>query len=284
MVLKKLISLLRMTHWSKAIFVLLGVIYADNPSYWPKALLAAFAFCLIASAVYIYNDIHDREEDRLHPQKSQRPLASEEISPVFAIHVLIFLLIGGLGLAFLVSSELALILALYLLINLLYNHGLRNLPIMDVVCIAFGFMLRILAGTVGIGLPVTWWLMLAATFVSLLIALSKRQLEFNLALPHLTRAVLRKYHPRMLRVLINTTAMACFLTYLFYTIYSRDQLFYFLLTLTFAAFVLGRFAWLTTKPSSSDDPIAVFFSDKLSCLNLICFFILTLMALYGGSP
>ncbi|MCP0913575.1 MULTISPECIES: decaprenyl-phosphate phosphoribosyltransferase [Legionella] len=277
--LKKLFSLLRVNHWSKSIFVLLGVLYADTPGYWLEALLAAFCFCLIASAVYIYNDLQDIEEDRLHPHKQNRPLASMEVSAGFAITVLVVLLLTGLILAFTVSTTLTALLGIYLLINLLYNHWFRNIPIIDVICITLGFILRILAGTVGIGLPITWWLAITATLLSFLIALCKRRLEMQLGLAEVSRAVLARYHPPLLDFLINITAMGTFLAYLSYVLYTHHHSFYFLLTIPFAAFGLWRFLMLITVEKNVDDPVFIFFHDTLSRLNLLFFFMLTVAGL-----
>ncbi|HHF7343634.1 TPA: decaprenyl-phosphate phosphoribosyltransferase [Legionella feeleii] len=278
--IKQFFMLLRFSHWSKAAFVLLGVFYSGSLEYLPDALLAAFSFCLIASAVYIYNDIQDREEDRLHPQKCRRPLASGNVSLPFASSILAILLVGGLLLAGLISINLAALLGLYLLINLAYNHALKNLPILDVLCIASGFMLRVLAGTIGIGLPISWWLTLTATLISLFIALCKRRLEKQLDLTYTTREVLKKYSPRLLDYMINGTAFCCFVAYLLYTIYARDESFYFLLTIPFAAIGLWRFAWVTRRSSDNDDPVSLFLSDNLSRFNSLCFLILTLIALF----
>lgn len=278
--IKQFFMLLRFSHWSKAAFVLLGVFYSGSLEYLPEALLAAFAFCLIASAVYIYNDLQDREEDRLHPQKCHRPLASGNISLSFALTMLAILLVGGLLLAWSISSNLAALLGLYLLINLVYNHWLKNLPVLDVLCIASGFMLRVLAGTIGIGLPISWWLTLTATLISLFIALCKRRLEKQLDLAYATRVVLKKYSPRLLDYMITGTAFGCFVAYLLYTIYARDESFYFLLTIPFAAIGLWRFARVTTRNSDNDDPVSLFLSDNLSRFNLLCFLILTLIALF----
>ncbi|KTD25711.1 4-hydroxybenzoate octaprenyltransferase [Legionella lansingensis] len=277
--IKQCIKLLRLSHWTKAAFVLLGVFYAGSLQYLPNALLAALAFCLIASAVYIYNDIQDIEEDQLHPKKRYRPLASGEISLDFAVSMLAILLLTGFILAWLISSNLAALLGIYLLINLAYNHVLKNVPILDVLCIASGFLLRVLAGTIGIDLPISWWLAFTATLISLFIALCKRRLEKQLGLRSATRAVLRKYSPHLLDNLITITAIASFVTYLFYTIYARDESFYFLLTLPFAAIGLWRFAWLTTRNSDNDDPVSIFFRDNLSRFNLLCFLTLTVIAL-----
>ncbi|MBL7479786.1 decaprenyl-phosphate phosphoribosyltransferase [Legionella bononiensis] len=271
--------LLRVSHWSKSVFVMLGFIYTPVPGYLVPALLASLAFCLISSAVYIYNDIQDRDEDSLHPYKCHRPLASDQITVSDAIFMLFLLLVTGLVLGVLISKQLAIILTIYLLINLAYNHVLKLIPILDVACIAMGFMLRVLAGTVGIGVAISGWLIVAATLLSLFIALNKRQLEMHLGLKNSTRTVLRKYNPDLLQQLIVGTGLACFVTYLFYTVYARGESFFFILTLPFAAIALWRFAWLSNQNVENDDPVNVFLGDRLSRLNLYCFVILTFMAL-----
>ena len=271
--------LLRISQWSKGVFVMLGFFYSPASGYFTSALLASLAFCLIASAVYIYNDIQDRSEDSLHPHKCHRPIASDNVTVSEAIFMLFLLLIAGLTLGWFISKQLAIILCVYLVVNLAYNHLLKLIPIFDVACIATGFMLRVLAGTIGIGLPISGWLTISATLLSLFIALNKRRLEMQLGLKHSTRKVLKKYHPTLLYWLIGSTGIACFITYLFYTIYARDESFYFILTLPFAAFALWRFSWLSTQEIDNDDPVNVFVGDRLSRINLYCFAVLTLMAL-----
>lgn len=277
--LKNYVQLLRVTHWSKSIFVLLGVFYAHSQVYIIPALLAALAFCLISSAVYIYNDIEDRSEDKDHPHKSKRPLVSGKISLTNAVCLLFLLLVAGLVLGWVVSRQLAFILCVYLVVNIAYNHLLKFFPIIDVTCIAVGFMLRVLAGTIGIGLPISLWLTVTATLLSLFIALNKRQLEIQLGAQYATRRVLKKYHPQLLHWFILASGVFCFITYLLYIIYAREESFYFALTIPFAAIALWRFAWLSAQNVENDDPVLIFLQDRLSRFNLYCFIIFTLMAL-----
>jgi hypothetical protein len=141
--------------------------------------------------------------------------------------------------------------------------------------------LRVLAGTIGIGLPISWWLTLVATLISLFIALCKRRLEKQLGVQYSTRMVLKKYSFASLDQMIIGVAFLSFLCYLFYTLLARDQSFYFLLTLPFAAFGLWRFVHLAMgNESDNDDPIYLFVSDNLSRFNLFCFVILTLIAVF----
>lgn len=272
-------SLLRVSHWSKSIFVFLGFFYTSLPGYLVPAVLAALSFCLISSAVYIYNDILDKAEDRLHPYKQNRALVSQQVSLIDAIFMQIILLITGLTLGWLISKQLLFILIIYLVVNALYNHGLKLIPVLDVSCIAIGFLLRVLAGTIGIGLPISLWLIVSATLLSLFIALNKRRLEIQLGLKNTTRRVLKRYHPLFLDQLIAGTGIACFLTYILYIVYARDEAFYFMLTLPFAAIALWRLSWLSTQNVDNDDPVHVFIWDRLSRINLWCFAVFTFMAL-----
>ena len=277
--LAKYLLLLRVPHWSKSVFVMLGFFYTPVPGYFVPALLASIAFCLISSAVYIYNDIQDRTEDSLHPYKCFRPIASDDIAVSEAIFLLFLLLVSGLVLGWVVSKILVFILTVYLMVNLAYNHLLKLLPVFDVLCISLGFMLRVFAGTIGIGVTISNWLIVAATLLSLFIALNKRRLEMQLGLKHSTRKVLKRYNPIYLHWLIVGTGVASFFTYLFYTIYARAESFFFILTLPFVAIALWRFAWLSAQDVENDDPVAVFLSDRLSRINLYCFVILSFMAL-----
>lgn len=277
--IKNYFLLLRVSHWSKALFVMLGCFYSSLPGYLISAVLASLAFCLMASAVYIYNDIEDRSEDRLHPHKCYRPLACSRVSVVEAMLVMFALFLSSMLLGLVVSKPLLFILTVYLLMNLAYNHGLKRIPVLDVACIALGFMLRVLAGTIGIGLPLSIWLTFEATLLSLFIALNKRRLEMHLGLQHSTRYVLKKYHPKYLQACVVVTGVAVFITYLLYVIYAREASFYFVLTLPFSAFALWRFDWLSSRGMPHDDPVFVFLNDSLSCLNFMCFAVLTGWAL-----
>lgn len=277
--LNNFFALLRIPQWSKAIFVMVGFFYSQESGFFVPVLLASLAFCFISSAVYIYNDIQDRSEDRVHPHKCTRPIASDKVNLRQAVAILFFLLITGLILGWSISRPLVLILAAYLIINLGYNHFFKLIPILDVVCIAAGFMLRVLAGTTGVGLPMSRWLLVAATMLSLFIAFNKRRLEINLGLSHPTRQVLKKYHPVVLQRLIIGSGALCFCIYLLYVVYAREESFYFLITLPFAAIALWRFAWLSGQNVADDDPVNVFLADRLSRLNFWCLAILTFLAL-----
>ncbi|PJD96942.1 MAG: decaprenyl-phosphate phosphoribosyltransferase [Legionella sp.] len=277
--LSQYFSLLRISHWSKSVFVFLGFFYTPLSGYFIPAVFAALSFCLISSAVYIYNDLYDREEDLAHPLKKKRPLTSGSVSVYEALGLMCLLLVVGLFLGALISKALAWILVGYLLVNWSYNQLLKIIPVVDVLCIAVGFLLRVLAGTLGIGLSISVWLIVTATLLSLFIALNKRRLELRLNLKQNTRKVLKRYSPDVLNRLITGTGCSCFIIYFSYVIFIKEQSFYFILTLPFAAFALWRFAWLTMQKVVTDDPVDLFLHDNLSRFNLWCFAVLTFMAL-----
>lgn len=273
--LLQLIHLLRLKHWMKSSFVLIGLIYSGSLNILPVALFAALAFSLLSSAIYIYNDVQDRDADRAHPKKRYRPLASEAISVKMAYQLLFILLIASFGIAVEISLQLTSILLVYLSLNFFYNHWGKKIRGIDVLCIASGFMLRVLAGTIGIGIPISQWLIAAATLVSLFLALSKRCLEKQLGLQVETRLVLKKYNQTMLNIAFILTGLMSLVVYFIYIVFVKNNSFYFLLTLPLALVGLSRFIWLTMHEHQQDDPISLFMHDRLSCFNFVFFIILT---------
>ena len=157
-----LITLFRLHHWIKNLFLFIPIYFAGELLNWDK-MFATFigfvAFGFGASAIYILNDIQDLEEDRLHPRKSSRPIASGEVSvrSAYILSVVSFLIAMGFG--YYSSTEFLVILLIYLLMNVGYSMGLKNRSIIDIFILAIGFELRVLAGGVSADVPVTQWLM-----------------------------------------------------------------------------------------------------------------------------
>src|SRR6266487_6494819 len=175
-----LIRLLRPHQWIKNGFLFMGVVFGHG---WNDARLVAetlvlfAAFCLVSSAVYILNDIADRDADRLHPHKRERPLARGEIGVGAPIALCVALALGGLALAATVSLPALLIATAYVVLNIGYSAGLKHVAILDVFMIAGGFMLRILAGTAGVGITPSKWLLLCGLMLTLFLGFGKRRAE-----------------------------------------------------------------------------------------------------------
>lgn len=212
--LSSLVILMRPHQWLKNAFVFAGLMFSETWNNGPLALtvLNAFAaFCCFSSLVYILNDWHDRAADARHPVKRTRPLASGAVSPTAALVLAAVLLAAGLGLAA-GNFKLLVLLGLYLALNLAYSWRLKHVPVVDVTIIASGFMLRLLAGTLAVGIPPSRWLLLAGLFVALFLGFSKRKAEsFHDEADQ--RAVLEHYPPALLDIFMAVTMTASLMTY-----------------------------------------------------------------------
>jgi len=182
--LKALIKTMRLRQWTKNGFIFFGLIF-DKQLFKPEPFLRTlegfFLFCLISSAVYLFNDIADVEADRNHPVKKLRPIAAGKLPIPVALITALLLTVVALPLGFLLSPTFVLILSLYLIINLLYSRWLKHVSILDVLIISSGFVLRVGAGVALITVErFSPWLYMITVLFSLYIGLGKRRAEMNL--------------------------------------------------------------------------------------------------------
>ena len=217
-----LLRALRPRQWTKNLFVLAGLVFAHqlgDPAQVFRALVAFVAFCLASSSIYLFNDLRDLERDRQHPLKSRRPLASGALAPGLAWAALVPLLLLSLLLAAWVGRDLLAIVAVYVGVQVLYTLVLKRVVILDVFCIAAGFVLRVLAGAVAIHVDVSRWLLICTTMISLFLGLAKRRHELTLAGEEASshREVLAEYSPYLLDQLISVVTAATVLSYTLYT-------------------------------------------------------------------
>ena len=212
--LRNLILLMRPHQWLKNVFVFAGLVFSqtwDNGALTLKVLGAFAAFCCASSLVYIFNDWRDRASDALHPVKCKRPLASGDLSLPPALFLAGLLLLGALGLAA-NNTLLLLLLAMYVLQNLAYSWRLKTVPVVDVFVIAAGFMLRLLAGTLAMGIPPSRWLLLTGLFMALFLGFSKRKAE-SFHDVQSQRAVMVHYTSTLLDTFMAVTMTAAITTY-----------------------------------------------------------------------
>jgi HAD superfamily hydrolase (TIGR01490 family) len=247
------IKLMRPHQWAKNGFVFIGVLFGHawtDPRLLLAAVLAACAFCLIASAVYIVNDLVDRERDRVHPKKRNRPLASGRVSVGAALVLAAVLTAGALGLAGAASPVVLAIVAGYAVMNLAYTYVLKSVVILDVFVIAAGFILRILAGTLGIDIAPSQWLLVCSLFLTLFLGFTKRRSELLVVgsdfLIH--RKALLQYNAQLLDKMIGVCAAAALMSYSLYTMspatvraHGTENLIY---TIPFVAYGLFRYLYL----------------------------------------
>jgi decaprenyl-phosphate phosphoribosyltransferase len=197
------IRALRPRQWVKNFLVLLAPLAAGwlfRPEVLRGVALAFVAFCLVSSAVYLLNDVRDVEEDRLHPKKRFRPIAAGELSVPVAAVMAVVLGLGGLGLGYLVDPGLAITLGVYVVIQVLYSTVLKHLPVIDLAVVSSGFLLRAIAGGVAVGVPLSQWFLLVASFGSLFMVAGKRYSELiSVGAEAGTRRSLDRYSASYLR-------------------------------------------------------------------------------------
>ncbi|MDP2134599.1 MAG: UbiA prenyltransferase family protein, partial [Sulfuritalea sp.] len=203
--------MLRPHQWLKNGFVFVGLLFGhawSDPVRLGQALAAFAAFCLLASAVYVMNDLIDREQDRLHPRKKHRPLAAGSVSPAAAMVLAALCLLAGGILAWRWAGSAPWIFLAYVMLNVAYSFGLKHVVILDVFIIAAGFMLRILAGTLGIDIAPSQWLLLCGLMLTLFLGFAKRRAELNALLADSAghRRVLEHYTAPMLDQFIAIAA------------------------------------------------------------------------------
>lgn len=284
-------KLLRPHQYLKNGFVLLGPLFAQQ---WDLmslgcAILAFMAFCCMASAVYVLNDLMDIEADRAHPVKCLRPLPSGAISSSAAKYLLTGLVAGSVILSMQVSGWVTLFVLTYFVINIFYSWHLKHVVILDVFLISSGFMLRILAGTVGLGIDPSAWLLLCGLMVTLFLGFSKRRAELLMleategANNGLTRRVLDEYSPEMLEQYIAITAACTILSYGLYTvspqtiaIHGSEDLIY---TLPFVVYGIFRYLFLLHRRAKGNDTAKDLLQDRHLLVTVVAWIATTVWVL-----
>lgn len=280
-----LLRLLRAKQWTKNAVVFAAYVFAlgdrnqslDAWELW-KVCLAAVAFALVSSAVYIFNDLRDAPQDRLHPIKCRRPIASGLVRPGPAAGLAFALLLAGLGGAWRLGGDLLAVIGGYFGLQVLYSLWLKRIPLLDVIVIALGFVLRALAGAVAIHVPISPWLLLCALLLALFLGLCKRRHEkVNLAGAG-TRAVLDGYDERLLDLLITMTGAAALVCYSIYTLWPETVAKFGTpwlgATIPFVVFGIFRYMDLVYRRDQGDRPEHILLTDGPLLLDV---------ALYGAT-
>jgi len=272
--MKTFISLLRPSHWIKNVLIFVPIIFAKeyNLLSFDHAVIAWVAFSLIASSVYIINDIFDKKADQLHPDKKKRVIASGKVPVPLAIIIAAVLVGASLTISWYVHALL--LVAIYFVLNLLYSLVLKRVLILDVMIIAIGFVLRILVGTVAIHVTVSHWILICTFFVSLFLGFGKRKNE-NLVLMNESkghRKVLEYYTESFLNQLLGISAAITILAYALYTIdpqtiahFGTDNLIY---TVPIVVYGIFHYFHLLYNHARGGDPTKVFLKDLPTIITI----------------
>ncbi len=288
--INSLIKLIRPSQWIKNGFVLMPLVFSGRlfcPYDTLKTLGVFISFCLAASATYVINDYMDRDQDRIHPLKRNRPLASGAVPPSMglALAVGLILLMFINTLIFYLPLFTVSVLFIYIILHCLYSWKLKNLVIIDVLVISTGFLLRVLAGTSALSVGVSSWLVLCTFSVAIFLALGKRRHEVMFlngdAVNH--RPVLESYSVGFLDQLLQVVTTSTFIFYCLYSVKAGPgtdiQSEKMMLTIPFVSYGIFRYLYLIYHKEDGGSPTALLFTDPplLTCVTLwlmVCVYVI----------
>ncbi|MEE2829870.1 MAG: decaprenyl-phosphate phosphoribosyltransferase [Myxococcota bacterium] len=278
------IKALRPKQWSKNGLLLVAMVFAQKYDE-PDAVVAVgqglLIFCMLSSAGYLVNDIRDIDNDRHHPDKKHRPLASGQLSVGMAWALVVVLVVGGLGGSWvLLPTGFLVTAAAYLFTTLTYSARFKHSPILDVMGIAAGFILRAVAGAEAISVESSPWFLTCIAFGALFIGLSKRLAEIKLLDEHAGshRRVLEEYSVDLLRQLITVTTACSLISYALYT-FDRDPGRGMMLTIPFVIYGVFRYLYLVDRKNLGGEPSAILLGDRPMQLCMLLFFVTAVCSL-----
>ena len=279
--LRGLLVEMRPWQWYKQAVLLLGIVFSKQlfqVTAWTQVIPAIVSFCLVSSAIYIINDISDIEQDREHPEKRHRPLASGQMRISTAFTFALGLLTAAFILAWAVSPSVAMVAGGYVSISLGYSLGLKAYTHVDILIIAIGFVLRAVAGVVAIAAKLSPWLVVCTFLVALMFAIGKRKYEATESdNPGDFRNSLNKYSAQELNHLFIITATSVLLSYTLYTFFGADDMM--IATLPFAYFAVFRYHHfvLSGKPKARLRHLLL---DRTFVANFVIWISLVIVILY----
>jgi 4-hydroxybenzoate polyprenyltransferase len=278
------VKLIRPKQWTKNGFVLAGVVFAGEALQVPSVvatLLAFVAFCSLSGAVYTVNDVMDIAEDRKHPAKRLRPIASGEISVRVAVVYAAMLALLGLALAFFVDRGVGLAGLAYLALQVVYSPVLKHMVILDVMSISAGFVLRALAGVAAVGVAISPWLVVCTGLLTLFLGFSKRRHE--IATLGEGAAVYRKnlkdYSVEMLDQMMNIMVAATIIAYTMYTFFAYQHS-YMMASIPFVIYGVFRYLLLVHR-NGGGNPDTLLLADRPLQINLLLWLAVVMTVIYA---
>jgi 4-hydroxybenzoate polyprenyltransferase len=280
---------MRPRQWFKNIFLFVGLVFSQNlfqTGLFIKVCGGFLIFCLTASSIYVFNDIHDRESDRKHPEKYRRPLAEGTLQVSEAYMVSMVLAATAFIFAFMMNRTFFVILLAYFILNLAYSLKIKQIVILDIMFIASGFVLRILAGTTLAGVNPSDWLVICTITLSLFLGFSKRRNELVLMGENAgyQRKVLKEYSIHFLDQMISMVTACTVMSYILYTVspetvdrFGTKNLMF---SIPFALFGVFRYLYLIYLKKKMEDPIDLILKDFPFLLNILLWFSAVMIIIY----
>jgi 4-hydroxybenzoate polyprenyltransferase len=270
---------IRPGEWIKNTFVFAGLVFSLKLTERSAVIASttAFAiFCALAGAVYLLNDVSDRERDRQHPRKRDRPIASGALSVTTALVTAAILAVGGLSAAWMMGTAFGAVATTYVALLGLYSGPLKHIVIIDVLTIAIGFVLRVSAGAVAVGVPMSHWLLVCTILLAMFLGLSKRRHELTLLADGATghRRILQEYSPYLLDQMIGVVTASTLMAYVFYATSSETAEKFGTsllgLTIPFPLYGIFRYLYLVHQREGGGSPAELLLNDRplLACVAL----------------
>lgn len=286
--MKYYIKLMRPKHYVKNLLIILPLVFSGNllnPTYIPGIIFGFIAFCLLSSSIYIINDICDADKDRLHPEKCKRPIASGRVSVRSAVMLDAAVFAAIIALCVFAKFPLSAVicLALYLVLNIGYNCGLKDVPIIDVTILVSGFLLRLLFGSAVTGISISNWLYLTVITLSFYMGLGKRRNELRNTSSDDTRKVLRHYPYEFLDKSMYMSLTLAIVFYAMWTVSGSSDLVStskLIWTVPMVIIICLKYS-LTIEGTSDGDPVEVIFHDKILIALVLLFIAILMTMLYG---
>jgi 4-hydroxybenzoate polyprenyltransferase len=296
--LQTYISTLRPRQWIKNGLIFIPFLFTISEMWSPNDLpvmiellarlgLLFGAFCLVVSSVYIFNDLMDRSRDAQHPKKRERPLASGKISIIVAVVSIAIFALLGMGFLYLLDIKLLGIGIIYVLVNLTYSLGAKDIVLIDVMLVASGYVIRTGAGAVSIGVTPSPWLYTVTASAAVFIVLGRRYAELRLLgpdhVPH--RIVLERYSGPFISQLLTISATASLLSYTLYTVEAVNlpDNGAMLLTVPMVTFGLFRYLYLLNSSDDAESPERLIFEDIPLLLTCATWLITSILVLWISS-
>ena len=271
---------MRPKQWTKNLLLFAALIFSQNlfqTAMLGDVTIAFIIFCLLSGSVYTLNDLLDLKQDRMHPKKSKRPLASGKLKSPVAIISGVILVSLSLTSAFWLSTNFAWIALGYFILQIAYSTLLKHVVILDVLAVSTGFVLRAIAGAEVINVPISSWLLICTILLALFLALGKRRHEILLleenAVHH--RKILYEYSPGLLDQMISVATASTVVAYALYTMsaetikkFNTDNLKY---TIPFVLYGIFRYLYLIHQKSEGGSPEKILFNDRPLLINIILY-------------
>jgi len=287
--IKNWVALLRPRQWVKNLFVLLPAFFVGRItdfSLLGRTLIAAVSLCAIASAVYIVNDVRDREADRRHPTKRNRPLAADRVPVTGALVLASFLSIAGFAAAWALGAPVAELFGLYLVLNLAYSFGLKRAPILDIFIVSAGYVIRIFIGGAVGNVRISMWIIIMTFLLTLFITLGKRR-DDMLILDESgvkTRKALDGYDLPFIDAAMMIMAAVNVVSYIMYTVspeviakFHTNKLY---ITTLFVLLGTLRYLQLTYVQKRTCCPTDILYEDRFIQLTLVGWVLAFMVIIY----